>query len=81
MLFRWLKPLIVNIGKVVMSTATDKPLGDFLNYLDNRLELKNIALDKTDFANDDSYRIRILLKEERAEFDVIRRALLEISKK
>ena len=64
-----------------MPTTTDELLAGILNYLDNRLEQKNTALDKSDISNDDHFRSRMLLKTECAELKVIRRALLEISQK
>jgi len=64
-----------------MPTTTDELLVGILDYLDNRLEQKNTALDKGDISNDDHFRSRMLLKTERAELKVIRLALLKISKK
>ena len=63
-----------------MTIATDGLLVGFLNYLDNRLELKNIALNKCGFIDDDDYRIRMLLKTECAELEIIRLELLKLSK-
>ena len=63
-----------------MPTTTDELLVGFLDYLDKRLELKNTALEKNDCTNDDRYRIRMLLKTERAELEIIRLELLKLFK-
>ena len=63
-----------------MPTTTDERLVGFLDYLDNRLELKNTALDKNNLTNDGSFHIRMLLKTERAELETIRLELLKLLK-
>ena len=61
-----------------MPITTDTLLVEFLDYLENRLEQKNTALDKNDFTNDNHRRIRMLLETERSELKVIHLELLKL---